>query len=265
MSTVQEQAPAQRRETAYERAIRRAREQFVAETGEHQMTVLLDQMDPTLGPPEKARPYRHLRFARRLPDGRSTGIWSFDIVTWPGHLAISGDLASFTFSRLHDMFGFFRSPVGRSVRINPSYWGEKVVAGARNTDLGRSRFSVDAFIEQVEERVGWASDDLLRSGGTEADVEAMKQAVHDELLADPPEYLEEARERLSEFRWSPPAPVRPEDVREAVDNYLLVFEDAWEWDLGGYDHHFLLVCHAVQYAVDTYLAAYPDRLVREVR
>ena len=49
----------------------------------------------------------------------------FRIVTWPGHLAISGDMGDFIFARTPDMFNFFRNGGGY---INKTYWGEKLKA-----------------------------------------------------------------------------------------------------------------------------------------
>ena len=65
-------------------------ERFKKDTAEHQMTVLRDD-----------GLYRHLRF--RKP---GTGIYGFDIVTWPGYLAISGDMGASMFTRLEDMIQF---------------------------------------------------------------------------------------------------------------------------------------------------------------
>lgn len=62
--------------------------------------------------------YRHLRF--KAP---GTWIYGYDLVTWPGYLAINGDLVSgYTFSRLPDMLRFFAS----GPDINPEYWSEKI-------------------------------------------------------------------------------------------------------------------------------------------
>lgn len=55
-----------------------------------------------------------------------TNVYAFNVVTWPGHLCIEGDMGTFVFSRLRDMFGFFRS--GDAGGINPSYWEEKCTA-----------------------------------------------------------------------------------------------------------------------------------------
>lgn len=84
-----------------------SRERFERDTAEHQMTV---RHDDGL--------YRHLRCQR-------PGSWTygFDIVTWPGYLAVTGDMGDFTFARTADMFEFFRVDGGR---INPDYWSEKL-------------------------------------------------------------------------------------------------------------------------------------------
>ncbi len=73
--------------------------------------------------------YRHLKFKRSEPN--SWNQW-FELVTWPGALAISGDMGSFIFRRVDDMFSFFRrSELG----INESYWSEKCEAVDRNTPI----------------------------------------------------------------------------------------------------------------------------------
>lgn len=86
--------------------------------------------------------HRYLRF--RAPN--STNYW-FELVTWPGHLCITGDCGSFVFSRLHDMFEFFRDDEGR---VNPSYWSEKVMAQDRSS--GVKEWSREAFKEYVLDR-----------------------------------------------------------------------------------------------------------------
>jgi hypothetical protein len=63
--------------------------------------------------------YRHLEFSRA-----ESSTYRFDIHTWPGFLCICGDMGTFVFSRLTDMFEFFRQ--GKD--INPRYWAEKLQA-----------------------------------------------------------------------------------------------------------------------------------------
>src|ERR1039457_99476 len=83
-----------------------ARERFERDTAEHEMTVIHDD-----------GLYRHLRFQKP-----GSWIYGYDIVTWPGYLAITGDAGEYMFARLPDMFEFFAG----NDRINPQYWAEKL-------------------------------------------------------------------------------------------------------------------------------------------
>lgn len=80
-------------------------ERFKQATAEHEVTIC-----------DERGLYRHLRCQK--PE---TWVYGFDIVTWPGYLAYVGDVGDFVFSRVRDMFEFFRgySP-------NPDYWSEKL-------------------------------------------------------------------------------------------------------------------------------------------
>lgn len=221
-------------ETTYQRGIRHAREHFLSEVDGHEMTVLLDTLDD-------GTPYRHLRFARP-----GTGIWSFNLITWPGHLAISGDLQGHVFCRVHDMFDFFRG----GGPVNPSYWGEKLRAEGHRTEYGKAAFSDEVFHEIVQDRLDDYKDDL-----TAADFGALNAHAAEELLeVDYYGSRDLAIDALGSFEWMSPD-----------ESVTVRFSDAWEYDLGGYDHHFLLACHAVQWGVNTYLAAHPGRVLQEVR
>lgn len=82
--------------------------------------------------------YRHLEFSRN-----GSNSYRFDLVTWPGYLCVTGDMGTWTFSRITDMFDFFTaSHFGRqeSFLINPGYWSEKFEAGA-----GRGRRESPCF------------------------------------------------------------------------------------------------------------------------
>lgn len=85
--------------------------------------------------------FRHIRFA--VP---GTSIQYFNLTTFPHHLCISGDMGTFVFSRVEDMFRFFRND--RMV-INPSYWGEKLQS--ISTNGGYKKFNIDEFKESVEQ------------------------------------------------------------------------------------------------------------------
>lgn len=187
-------------------------ERFAADTTNHQMTVLRDD-----------GLYRHLRF--KAP---GTGFYWFDLVTWPGRLAFTGDMDGYVFARVTDMFEFFRTPGGFS--INPDYWSEKV-------DGGRARckaFSEDRFRKLVTE---YADDDA------EGDWPGLQAAVQAEILDDPDgeaSYEDGARQMLNRFSYS------PNGVRE------FQFESAWEWDLSDYTWSFLWACQAIVWGIAQY-------------
>ena len=80
---------------------------FVKHTEKHELKIIKDD-----------GVYRHMRFGD--PD---TIIYSMHVTTWPGHLAVTGDMGTYLFSRIEDMFKFFRHD-----RPNPQYWAEKCQA-----------------------------------------------------------------------------------------------------------------------------------------
>lgn len=117
---------------------------FLRDVEKHEMTIIRDD-----------GVNRHLRF--KTP---GTSCYYFDIVTWSGHLCYTGDMGTFVFSRIDDMFAFFRmddhdwnkNPNGLS--INPGYWSEKLLAADRND--GVEEWDEDEFTRRVNEvRVGW--------------------------------------------------------------------------------------------------------------
>ncbi|MBT2484822.1 MULTISPECIES: hypothetical protein [unclassified Microbacterium] len=101
------------------------RRQFISETQRHEMRVLHDE-----------GLYRHLRF-----QAPGTGIWHWDLITWPGSLAIRGDIGEgHIFTRVDDMLRFFDHGQ-HAHQINADYWAEKL-------DLGRNsvkEFSAERF------------------------------------------------------------------------------------------------------------------------
>lgn len=93
--------------------------------------------------------YRHVRF--RKP---GTMCMHFDLITWPGYLCYTGDMGTYVFTRLADMFKFFR-PDQDSRRdpldwIDRRYWAEKVVSGDRHD--GTREFDPEAFKREITEQ-----------------------------------------------------------------------------------------------------------------
>lgn len=99
-------------------------EAICKQTADHTLTVIQDNT-------EDHPNYRHLR----MSNGGSV-MWYWDIVTWPGHLSITGDIADgFTFRRTADMLDFFRRETNpdqesydptRRPMLNISYRAEKI-------------------------------------------------------------------------------------------------------------------------------------------
>lgn len=181
--------------------------QFNRDIATHQIDVLRDD-----------GVYRHVRCRRP-----GTGCMGFDIVTWPGYLAYSGDMGDYMFTRLNDMFDFFRNSWGR---INPGYWAEKCVAADKSD--GISEFNVDTFRSAI---IDSAKLDL------ELDDD-------DEL---PEDALDELRELLEvEDEWDCVSRVRD------FDSERFDFTDFFENDCDEYTSRFIWCLRAIVWAIDKY-------------
>lgn len=167
--------------------------------------------------------YRHIRLAR--PD---TSNMSFDIVTWPGYLAYSGDMGCYVFSRITDMFMFF-TPEG-SRRINPGYWGEKLQAVDKND--GYRKYSPETFRSTVEEELQEYCENL-----SPEDANELKARAADDVLAAADDGPWAASQAARDFRW--------QGNKE-------VFRDFWEHGLDEYSFRYIWCCLAIVHAVETY-------------
>ncbi|WP_417261650.1 hypothetical protein [Celeribacter sp.] len=92
----------------------------------------------------------------------------YRLTTWPGHLAISGDMGSFMFVRRRDMFDFFRDEEMTN-KINPSYWSQKTEAIYRHG--GMKVFSPKIFEENVREFCGEWEVNLRNADRIKSEVE----------------------------------------------------------------------------------------------
>jgi hypothetical protein len=203
-------------------------ERFTSETAKHRMTVLHDD-----------GLYRHLRFrAMHLcndAEWRPThSFYWFDLITWPGCLTINGDCGAFTFSRVTDMFEFFRSRYG----INPQYWAEKVRGETRVKS-----YSEDKFRQQVKEAAAEAEAELP---GVSA---AIEESFYGPLAEWDTGYEDGARRALDEFTFYKNESDRYGLHRKEPD---FRFCDTWEWDFTDWDWQFLWCCHAIQWGIAQY-------------
>ena len=153
---------------------------------------------------------RHLRFRRG--DSYNMG---FDLITWPGCLCYTGDMGTFVFNRIEDMFDFFRGS-----QINPGYWSEKVIGIDRD---GVESFSLAAFRASV---LRWLDED------TSGDI---REAVNEELLSRQFENEYEAYSAVSDF-----------------EHAGFRFTDFWEANCKEYTYRFLWCCRAIQWGIQQF-------------
>jgi len=221
---------------------------FLADTATHELRIVVDDGE-----------HRHLQFRRP-----GTYCYGFDIVTWPGHLAISGDMGTAVFSRLHDMFEFFRATPAQHEKagglfVNDSYWAEKCVANDGEKKEFSARLFRDLvtrlFKEHVEERVD--PDDLADPDTIPEWAARLWQELELEVLNDSEDHdaLSNAIRAMSDFEPSAP------------DYSDFRITDAWEYasSLQQYTFHFLWRLYAIAHAIREYDAmAQPSGLPTDI-
>lgn len=110
------------------------RARFLRDTRGHQMTI---RQDDGL--------YRHISVGK--PNDRA---YHFNITTFPGYLVFTGDMGSFVFSRLRDMFDFMSINWDKGTpTIDYRYWAEKAEAQDTRTG-GCTEYDHDALERAVK-------------------------------------------------------------------------------------------------------------------
>ncbi|EQB98789.1 hypothetical protein [Photorhabdus temperata] len=174
--------------------------------------------------------YRHLLFNK---DGSSA--YYFDITTWPGYLCISGDMGCFTFSRINDMFNFFRDS-SNELSINPCYWSEKLQAGAGHCKEIYNKWSPGKFKDAVSEAFNnWLDD-------------------NDDISNDVIEEIQESIEQIISCSHDKHDAISA--IRDYYDEYG-IFVDFWENDMEEYSFHYIWCCYAIVCGIskfDEYIA-----------
>jgi hypothetical protein len=196
--------------------------QFLADVAAHALTT---QQDSGV--------FRHLRFAKP-----GTYCMSFNLTTWPGHLAISGDMGTYVFNRLDDMFQFFRTRPSdhrdgthEEFPINPQYWAEK--CEAMDTRNGRGE-GIKAF--DLERLRGHALYDW-------------ESHFEDALESDA------AKECWKEIETSVLRSESDHEAHEAAHDFEhegFTFSDSWEWDNTDYVFRFLWCLYAITWGIRQY-------------
>lgn len=216
-------------------------DRFLKDAAQHVMTVIRDD-----------GLHRHLRFRKAPPAGSE--YW-FDLITWPGTLCIDGDMGTYVFRRLEDMFEFFRTDReynekrGHKLGINLSYWSEKLQAPkpkqAEEFSSESFRANVkEAFDNWVESNKPYADDDCedctkeQREAFDAAKAE-LWEGLWDDVLSCMGDGEVRAFDAANEFRWE-------------KDSWHFNMDDCWEWNCKEYTFHFIWCCYAIAWGIKTY-------------
>jgi hypothetical protein len=189
----------------------------------------VDIQGMTLTVAHESGPYRHLRCRR--PD---TSLYHFDVVTWPGYLAISGDLngGAYVFRAAADMLAFFAQGPGD----NFGYWAEKLTGGrAQAQAFSPERFSAAVTAAYEEATDGGVSYPAI--GLWSAIIRDVMPYRHDE---------HEAMRAVRDFRYIDPA---DPDGKRVVFTF-----DTTEMETFGWTHGYLWACYAIRWAAAQYRA-----------
>ncbi|OCA55177.1 hypothetical protein [Photorhabdus namnaonensis] len=169
--------------------------------------------------------YRHLRFSKN-----NSSAYYFDIVTWPGYLCISGDMGCFTFSRVTDMFRFFRDSSGE-LSINPDYWAEKLQTGVGYNKEIYKEWSSEKFKDVVSEALNNFIDD--NDDISDDALEEIKESIEEIISCSHNEY-----DAVSAIR----------DYDDEPD----IFLDFWENDFMEYKFHYIWCLYAIVWGISKF-------------
>jgi hypothetical protein len=199
-------------------------EQFLKDTENHTMVVLKDDGE-----------YRHLVFSNN-----GSSVYKFQLTTWPGYLCISGDMGCSVFSRLRDMFDFFRTD--RKYEdlyhwINPGYWAEKVQAGNLT---GLTEFNAEDFKQAILAYTRqWLKDHYHQT--TKQERRWLMEEIRDEVLSD----LDEGNRDVLMSNAI--------QFTSKVNTRLsFQFQDFWENTFQDFDYHFIWQCYAIAWGINVY-------------
>lgn len=163
-----------------------------------------------------------------------TSINWYQIVTYPNGLLITGDMGTYCFERLNDMFQFFRTDRAP----NLSYWHEKIEAEPKHN--GCTEFDDDYFESRIEEYFkSWCDNNELDQESEEM-VDLWSDIV-DSVLSI--ESVKGGRDKL-EAAYS--------FCRELDNGKRFEFVDFFENNFEKYTFHYIWCCYAIIHAIKMY-------------
>lgn len=207
---------------------------FLEQVKSHEMERLLDSCS--------LEPYRHIRFSRP-----NSSTCMFELITFPMHLVYAGDMGTFVFSRINDMFDFFpmdnndfNNKGNGCISINPDYWSEKLEASPIDTGVdGYKQFSKEKFKKAIFE---YYEDYLIDNNiDNEKIKEDLLYEIEENVLIADTEY--EAYSFADNFSY-----IDDDGIME--DEF--VFHDVTSWNFQEYTFHYLWACYAIQWGIAKY-------------
>ena len=214
-------------------------ESFLKDVAGHEMTIIRDD-----------GVNRHVRFKQP-----GTSCYYFDLITWPGCLCYTGDMGTYVFSRLEDMFQFFRTDRenlrlkdGLTLAINLGYWSEKLIAVDGGRTGGKAEeFSEERFRECIQEyRLTWIRENRGRT--TKDQRRELWEAIDNEVLSHSDEGEHEAMTAAHDF--SHDVEVGTRSIIKRINRFE--FTDFWDNHLTDYTYHFVWCCYALAWGIQQY-------------
>lgn len=170
--------------------------------------------------------YRHLRFKKS-----DRGEYWFDLLTWPGNLTITGDMGTYTFARVGDMFTFFTG------HINTGYWAEKEQTRGRS---GLKEHDGDEFKAWIVQDF-WEYSRDLDADLTKRWWAAIREQVFDRHSVHDTDHRQGCHDAIDDI------------IREGVspDGH---YRDLWDNDWSNYPWHLEICMAAIVTGIRTYNA-----------
>lgn len=204
---------------------------FQRDVSTHEMQIVLDN-----------GVYRHLEF-RQADKSWNHG---FHIITTPGRLMISGDMGTWVFSRIPDMFDFFRSPSGK---INLGYWAEKCINGTSGGRRQAKEYNGDVYKRRLIESLD--NYDLTDEHRAMV-VEELNEIDFD----DEHWVISQIRDFEVDLDGGEPYISTREIARHGYsrqkEREKFSFQDVWEIDMTVYSYHFTWCLYAIAWAINQY-------------
>jgi hypothetical protein len=194
---------------------------FLKDVAEHRMIVIRDD-----------GVNRHIRFAKP-----GTSCMHFDLITWPGYLCYTGDMGTYVFTRIEDMFEFFRRGDKR-FGIDRRYWAEKCVSIDRD---GIEEFDEERFNSQIIGMlIEWLRENRHKTSKEER--RDLWEAVMSEVL--------DADSDSGGYRKKCAAHDFSHEINEEIGAFY--FRDLFERSFTNYTVRFTWCCFALAWGIEQY-------------